>query len=122
MPKILLVDDDPDILDIIRLDLEDDPDIKVEVCRSGQEALLLVEQQKFDVVISDMRMPKMNGLMFIKKLRAMGSDSIVIVYSGQGMGSDIREALESGADHYLRRCGDPETEFSELHRIIRKSQ
>ena len=61
MPRILLVDDDPDILDIIRLDLEDDPDNKVEVCRSGQEALLLVEQQKFDVIISDMRMPKMNG-------------------------------------------------------------
>ena len=54
-------------------------------------------------------------VIFIKKLRAMGSDSVVIIYSGQGMGSDIREALESGADHYLLRSGDPETEFSELH-------
>jgi CheY-like chemotaxis protein len=119
MPKILLVDDDPDILDIIRLDLEDDPDNKVEVCRSGQEALLLVELHPFDVIISDMRMPKMNGVALIKKLRAMGCNSTVIIYSGLGMGSDIREALESGADHYLRRSGDPETEFSELHRLIR---
>jgi CheY-like chemotaxis protein len=120
MPRILLVDDDPDILDIIRLDLEDDPDNKVDTCRSGPEALRLAEQNKYAVIITDMRMPKMNGVLFIKELRGMGCDSTVIVYSGQGMGSDIREALNSGADHYLRRSGDPDTEFSELHRIIRR--
>jgi CheY-like chemotaxis protein len=121
MPRILLVDDDPDILDIIRLDLEDDPDNIVDVCRSGQEALRLVEQQHYEVIISDMRMPKMNGVILIKELRTMGCDSVIIVYSGQGMGSDIREALDSGADHYLQRSGDPDTEFSEIHRIIRKT-
>ena len=120
MPEILLVDDDPDILDIIRLDLEDDPDNRVDVCRSGQEAIRLAGQKKYKVIITDMRMPKMNGVALIKELRAMGCDSIVVVYSGQGMGSDIREALNSGADHYLRRGGDPDKEFSELHRIIRK--
>jgi CheY-like chemotaxis protein len=121
MPKILLVDDDPDILDIIRLDLEDDPDNTVDVCRSGPEALRLAEQKKYEVIITDMRMPKMNGIILITELRDMGCDSIIIVYSGQGMGSDIRDALNSGADHYLRRSGDPENEFSELHSIIRKS-
>ena len=120
MPKILLVDDDPDILDIIRLDLEDDPDNTVDVCRSGPEALRLAEQKKYEVIITDMRMPKMNGVILIKELRARGCESVVIVYSGQGMGSDIREALNCGADHYLRRGGDPDMEFSELHRIIRK--
>jgi CheY-like chemotaxis protein len=120
MPRILLVDDDPDILDIIRLDLEDDPDNSVDVCRSGQEALRLVGQKHYEVIISDMRMPKMNGVMLIKELRALGCDSVVIVYSGQGMGTDIRDALDSGADHYLRRSGDPDTEFSEIHRIISK--
>jgi CheY-like chemotaxis protein len=39
MPRILLVDDDPDILDIIRLDLEDDPDNIVDVCRSGSTSV-----------------------------------------------------------------------------------
>ena len=120
MPEILLVDDDPDILDIIRLDLEDDPGNRVDVCQSGQEAIRLAGQKKYKVIITDMRMPKMNGVALIKELRAMGCDSIVVVYSGQGMGSDIREALNSGADHYLRRGGDPDKEFSELHRIIRK--
>jgi CheY-like chemotaxis protein len=86
-----------------------------------QEALRLVEQNHYEVIISDMRMPKMNGVILIKELRTMGCDSVVIVYSGQGMGSDIREALDSGADHYLRRSGDPDTEFSEIHRIIRKT-
>ena len=122
MPRILLVDDDPDILDIIRLDLEDDPDNNVDICSSGQQALSLAEQNGYAIIITDMRMPKMNGIKLIKELRARKCDSIVIIYSGQGMGSDIREALDGGADHYIRRGGDPDTEFSELHRIIRKSR
>lgn len=121
MPRILVVDDDPDILDIIRLDLEDDPANNVDICSSGREALLLAGKNKYDVIITDMRMPKITGLDLIRELRAMECNSVVVVYSGQGMGSEIREALEIGADYYVRRGGDPDNEFSELKKIIKKS-
>jgi CheY-like chemotaxis protein len=120
MKRILLVDDDPDILDIIRLELEDDPGSSVDACRSGEEALGHAEKQVYDVIVSDLRMPGMDGAKLVKTLRNQGCHSLIIIYSGQDMGSGIREALESGANYYLSRTGDPETEFAELRELINK--
>jgi CheY-like chemotaxis protein len=119
MPKILLVDDDHDILDIIRLDLEDDPANSVETSCTAAEAIEKVAKTPYDVIISDWRMPGMNGADLIRKLRTDGCSSFIILYTGYNLSSDIRSTLDCGADNYLHRGGDPEQEFAELHRLIR---
>lgn len=118
MPRILLVDDDQDILDIVRLDLEDDPANAVDTSNTAQEAIGRVKNARYDVIISDWRMPGMNGVDLIRKLRSEGCDAFIILYSGYIQGSDIRNALDYGADYYLHRGGDPEQEFAEIHRLI----
>jgi len=118
MPHILLVDDDPDILDIIRLDLEDDPANAVDTSGNAAKAIEKIQERRYDVIITDWRMPGMTGIDLVRKLRKDGCSSFIILYSGYNRSTDIRTALDCGADYYLHRCGDPETEFAELHRLI----
>lgn len=118
MPRILLVDDDRDILDIVRLDLEDDPENAVDISSTAQDAIEYVKKSRYDVIISDWRMPGMNGIDLIRTLRSGGCDAYIILYSGYIQGTDIRNALDCGADYYLHRGGDPEQEFAEIHRLI----
>jgi CheY-like chemotaxis protein len=119
MPRILLVDDDKDILDIIRLDLEDDPANAVDTTSTAAEAIRRVAGTPYDVIIADWRMPGMNGTDLIRKLRSDGCASFIILYTGYSLSSDIRTTLDCGADHYLYRGGDPDQEFAELHRLIK---
>jgi CheY-like chemotaxis protein len=121
MIQILLVDDDRDILDILRLDLEDDPAFAVDTCNASTEALKKIGQGNYDVIISDWRMPVINGTELIRKVRSNGCKSVVIIYSGHNIGSDIRSAMESGADFYVHRGGDPDAEFAQLRQIIGKT-
>jgi DNA-binding response OmpR family regulator len=118
MTRILLVDDDRDILEIIRLDLEDNPAFAVDVSTSSSEALETAGKNPYDVIIADWRMPVMNGTELIRNLRSRGCSSYIILYSGCSIGADIRAALDFGADYYLHRGGDPDREFAELHRVI----
>jgi len=119
MPRILLVDDDPDILEILSLDLKDDEANAVDITSAAAEAIEKVRKNRYDVIISDWRMPGMNGTDLIRKLRDDGCSSYIILYTGYTMNTDIRSALDCGADYYLHRGGDPEQEFAELHRVIR---
>jgi len=121
MISILLVDDDPDILEIIRLDLEDDPSFTVDTCGIPAEALKKAQTTQYDVIVTDWRMPVMNGTQLIRALRADGCKSRIILYSGHNISSDIRTALDSGADHVVHRGGDPDSEFAELRQKIRYS-
>ncbi|MFA6333319.1 MAG: response regulator [Methanoregula sp.] len=118
MPHILLVDDDPDILDIIRLDLEDEPTNAVDISSTAATAIEKTRERRYDVIISDWRMPGMTGIDLVRKLRKDGCTSFIILYSGYNMSTDIRSALDCGADYYLHRGGDPEKEFAEIHRLI----
>jgi CheY-like chemotaxis protein len=121
MIHILIVDDDKDILDIIRLDLEDEPAFSVETCSASTEAVERIKKQDYNVIIADWRMPVMNGTELIRKLRSSGCKSLVILYSGHNVSSDIRTAIESGADFYVHRGGDPDSEFAQLRQLISKT-
>jgi CheY-like chemotaxis protein len=119
MISILLVDDDPDILEVIRLDLEEDPAFVVDTCGTSAEALKKVQTNRYDVIVTDWRMPVMNGTQLIRAFRADNCTSQIILYSGHNLGPDIRMALESGASHVIYRGGDPDSEFAELREKIR---
>jgi len=121
MPRILLVDDDPDILEIMSLELEDDRRLTVDRCRSADEALEKVRNNVYDVIISDLHMPGKDGASLVRELRTRKCSCLIIIYSGHDLGAGIRQALDSGADHYIARQGDPEREFAELHEVINKA-
>ncbi|MDD1702557.1 MAG: response regulator [Methanoregula sp.] len=103
---------------MLRLEFEDEPDCHADTSGMVEQALVLARKNHYDAIISDWRMPVMNGTNFVSALRRQGCTAIIIIYSGKGMDPEIREALEAGANYYLNRGGDPDHEFTELKKIL----
>jgi CheY-like chemotaxis protein len=120
MTKILIVDDDPDILELLRLEFEDDPTCHADITTDVVKALALAQKRQYEVIISDWRMPVMNGTEFVSALRRQGCTSGIIIYSGRELDPEIRDALDAGANYYISRRGDPTSEFGELKEILKK--
>jgi YesN/AraC family two-component response regulator len=111
--KILLVDDDPFILEGIGADLESQG-FNLTEASSGDQALELLSETNFDLVITDLVMENVDGLLVLKKAKAINPDTMVIILTGYGNMSSAIEALRHEADDYLLKpCESAEM----LHRI-----
>lgn len=85
-PKILLVDDETNVLRAISRLLRD---YEITALTSAEEALLIAKEIEFDLVISDFRMPGMNGVEFLIKFMKLQPDSIRIILTGY---ADLKSA------------------------------
>ncbi len=118
MITVLFVDDEPALLDVSRIFLERGGELKVDTCDSAIEALELLKDRSYDAIVSDYEMPCINGIEFLKRLRTMGDPTPFIIFTGKGREHVVIEALNSGADFYLQKGGDPRSQFTELiHKI-----
>lgn len=116
---LLYVDDDPNLLDIGKFFLESDGPFTVDTLTSARTALDYLESRKYDAIVSDYLMPDMDGITFLKTLRASGNTTPFIIFTGKGREEVVMEALNSGADFYLQKGGEPTSQFAELvHKII----
>ena len=112
--SILYVDDEPALLDAGKLYLEHTGNFNVTTCESAEDALNLLAESKYDAIISDYQMPECNGISFLKMLRGRGDDTPFIIFTGKGREEVVIEALNSGADFYLQKGGEPKSQFTEL--------
>jgi len=79
--KVLLVDDNPDGLLVRRLLLEE-LGLEVETAMNGEEGLKLFQGARYDVVVTDYRMPRMDGIEMIRQIRARDSAARIVLLSG----------------------------------------
>jgi len=119
MITVLFVDDEPALLDGSRLYLEKTGDLKVETCFSTEQAIEILKERSFDVIVSDYEMPGIDGIAFLKTIRKLGDRTPFIIFTGRGREHVVIEALNSGADFYLQKGGDPKSQFTELVHKIR---
>jgi DNA-binding NtrC family response regulator len=103
--KILIVDDEKDFVEMFSLRLNRQGE-KVSAAYSGQEALDLLEKTKIDVVILDIRMPGMDGIETLKKIKARYPLIEVILLTGHGSTETAVEGMKSGAFDYLMKPAD----------------
>ncbi len=121
MLSILLVDDEPAILDIAKLFLEKTGTISAVTVSSAQDALLLLKKQSFDAIVSDYEMPEMNGVQFLRELRIHGDHTPFIIFTGKGREHIVVEALNAGATFYLEKGANPRALFAELSNQIHQA-
>lgn len=121
MISVLLVDDEPALLELTRVFLERSGEMKVQAARSALEALGILKNQNFDVIVADFEMPMMDGLVLLKILRAEGNSTPFIIFTGKGREHVVIEALNNGADFYLQKGGDPKSQFTELVHMIQQA-
>ena len=100
-PKILVVEDDPAITNLIRTTL-DTQEYQYHTAKNGAGALLDAVSYNPDVIILDLGLPDMDGVEIIRKVRGWSSVPIIIV-SARSEGQDKVEALDAGADDYLTK-------------------
>ena len=104
---VLLVDDEAQILNILAETLEA-VGIEVHTCNSGDEALVFLAETPVEVMVSDLRMPGMNGLELLQKARALDPDLQMVILTGFGNMKSAVEALRAGAYDYLNKPIDAE--------------
>lgn len=121
MISVLYVDDEPVLLDLAKQFLEQTNEIHVDTLDSAQEALETIRTTPYDVILSDFQMPEMNGIAFLKTVRAEHPLLPFIIFTGRGREEIVIEALNNGADHYLQKGGDPGSQFAELKHTIRRA-
>ena len=108
MTTILIVDDEPPILDLVRFTLED-ADVRVVEASDGVEGLAVARRVKPDLILLDVHMPRLDGLEACRQIRrepALARTPIVML-TAAGQEADRARGREAGADEYLTKPFSP---------------
>lgn len=101
MKKILVVDDEAEICEVIQEHLRDIAE--VHIASDGFEALRKIENEKFDLVISDYDMPRMDGLNLLKTVLKKRTRCPVILMTGRGSDELQKQGWRNGSFEYLEK-------------------
>jgi len=116
--KILVVDDEAPIREMLHRGLTQMGGFSVEVAQNGREAIEKFEKDIFDLVLTDVKMPEMDGLELLKLIKGTRPEIIVILMTAYGSIETAVEAIKVGANDYITKPVD----FNELLLHISKAQ
>ena len=117
MRRILIVEDSETMRSLLAASLEElDETLKVVEAESGLAALGLLPRHDFDLIVTDINMPDINGLELVSFIKANGRYASIplVIVSTEGSDRDRSKGLELGADAYLVKPFDPE----DLRRVV----
>ena len=120
-PKVLVIDDEPGVRELISESLRISEITAVQAA-DGLEALSLLRREKFDLLILDINMPKLDGLALLEKLRTEGMSVPVLMLSARADKTDINQGLRIGADDYLTKPFSIEELVLRVKAIMRRSK
>jgi len=98
--RILVVDDNKDFADVFS-DILKANDYKAESCYSGAQAIELLKDNNFDIMFLDIRMPDMDGVQTLKKVKKLRPETMVIMMTGYSVDEMVHKALEEKASDII---------------------
>ncbi len=119
MIQVLFVDDEPELLKIAKTFVERDREFKAETVGSTKAADEARREKDFDCLVVDYQMPDEDGIEYLRRLRASNDKVTYILFTGHGREDVAIDALNNGADFYLRKGGEPKVKFAELRNMIK---
>ncbi len=119
--RILIIDDDADILDVLELTLSDRFDVLK--AANGAEGLIQARNGNPNIIITDYMMPVMNGPDFCKELRkdVLLTHIPIIMLTGKGDTKDMIKGINAGADDYLIKPFEPESLLARINMIVART-
>lgn len=105
--KILVLDDEKIVLDSVSRILEDE-DYRVKTCQKGEEALETLKEGGFDILITDLKMPGMDGLQAMEAMLEIDPDLSVIMFTAYSTVDSAVKAMKLGAVDYIRKPFTPD--------------
>lgn len=120
--KILIVDDDPDIRDILRLTLSEE-NYEVLEAADGEEALKIVNSRPLDLVLVDYKIPKLDGRQVCRLIKKdlLLRHLPVIMVTGRGEITDKVGGIDAGADDYVVKPFEPQELLARIRMALRRS-
>ena len=116
MARILVVDDDLGMRDLLEIMLTQE-DYEVACCGDPNKALQRVQKEQFDLVITDLKMPRMDGIEFLKQVKEVKPETQVILITAFASGNTALSAMKEGAYDYIEKNFD----IDELKRIVHEA-
>ena len=124
---ILIVDDEIDLLQGLARTVAMEMECQVLTAGSGSEALKLLREQPVDLVLTDIRMPEMDGLLLLQEIKEQDASITVILMTAYGTIENAVEAIKSGAYDFIQKPMDEDRLFHlltkglELNRLVREN-
>jgi len=119
-PYILVVDDEPNIREVVELYLRREG-FEVEVAGDGAAALAAVERKVPDLIVLDLMLPVMGGIQVTRILRESGYDVPIIMLTAKGEEADRISGLELGADDYITKPFSPKEVVARVKAVLRRA-
>ena len=118
--KVLVVDDDPDLVELIVSVLEDDGRFEIRVANNGFEAGMMVKEYRPDLIVLDVMLPDINGREVCVRVRNDGTleNVRIICISGTVERDKIRELKEAGADDFLQKPFETSVLIARMCRLL----
>ena len=115
--RVLLVDDEIELVQAMaeRLELRG---FTARGVRSAREALDALDETEFDVVIADVKMPRMGGIQLARRIRRKHPGAVVVLLTGHGSRKDAEEGQKAGAVAYLAKPID----LADLIQVVREAK
>ncbi|HEX6886303.1 MAG TPA: response regulator transcription factor [Planctomycetota bacterium] len=122
-PTLLVIEDDPDIVELLRYNLEREG-FRVLVSSDGERGLADAQRHQPDLIVLDLMLPGLDGLEVCRRLRTSdGTRAIpVLMLTAKGEESDIVIGLEMGADDYLTKPFSPRECLARVRALLRRAQ
>jgi DNA-binding NtrC family response regulator len=115
MHKILVLDDEKNIRLTVKRCLES-PDLAIDDAINGEEALLKLAENSYHLLLLDLKLPGIDGMEILKKVRKLYPDMRVIIISAHGSIQTAVEAMKEGATDFLEKPFAP----SDLRQVVQK--
>jgi len=111
MLSVLIVDDEPALLEAMQEYFSRIGGVSVRTAHTAHEGLSSLSSNKYDAIILDYHMPEIDGIAFLKIIRSRGDTTPVIIFTGVGGEHTAIEALNNGADFYIKKGENPALEM-----------
>ncbi|MFA5414330.1 MAG: response regulator [Methanoregula sp.] len=118
---VLLVDDEPSLLELCKLYIEHPLYMKVTTAESAADALEKIRKMTFDAIVSDYQMPEIDGITFLKMIRETYTLLPFILFTGKGREEVVIDAINNGATFYVQKGGETKVQYAELSHKIRRA-
>lgn len=116
--RILLIDDDPALLEALSDTLRLRMNAMVDTCHDGPEALERISTTDYDAIVSDIRMPRMDGLTLTLKIQTIRPRTPTILITGHGNVELARRAVDCGAYAFVEKPLEREDFIASLKKAI----
>jgi two-component system phosphate regulon response regulator PhoB len=119
---VLVVDDEVDILELLRYNLTKDG-FRVSTVTTGEQALNFVEKIRPDLIVLDLMLPKVDGLSVCRRLKSVETtrDIPIVMLTARGEEADVVQGLEAGADDYVAKPFSPRVLLARMRAVLRRA-